>query len=155
MTKEKTYILELQTVEVGPSDDGSQPVQLHTNEGTIMCRYHPAEQGDTAIVWVFGAGGGLSGPAGGLYPRLAEQLTSDGVASLRLDYRHPAQLLPCVLDVLVGIAYLGTLGRSWVVLVGHSFGGAVVISAGAISTEVIGVAALSQPDCRYPASWRY
>jgi alpha-beta hydrolase superfamily lysophospholipase len=143
MAEPNEFSLELQAVETGPPEDGVEPVWLHTSAGTIHCRHHPAEAGDTAVVWVFGAGGGLGGPAGGLYPRLAAQLAPDGVASLRLDYRRPADLIACVLDVLVGVAYLGTLGRSRVVLVGHSFGGAVVITAGAISPEAIGVAALS------------
>ncbi|HEV2121741.1 MAG TPA: alpha/beta hydrolase, partial [Chloroflexota bacterium] len=54
-----------------------------------------------------------------------------------------AQLQDCVLDVSAGIDALATLGRSRIVLVGHSFGGAVVITAGALRDEVIAVAALS------------
>ncbi len=137
------YRLELRAVETSPAEDGGEQVLLHTNDGTINCRFHSSETGDTAVLWVFGAGGGLGGPAGGLYTRLAAQLAPEGTASLRLDYRRPGALIPCVLDVLVGMAYLGAQGRSRVVLVGHSFGGAVVISAGAASPEVIGVAALS------------
>lgn len=137
------FTLELQSVETGPLEDGAETVLLHTTGGTIDCRFHPAETGNTAVLWVFGAGGGLGGPAGGLYTRLATQLAPEGVASLRLDYRRPGALIPCVLDALAGIAYLGVRGRSRVVLVGHSFGGAVVITAGAASPTVIGVAALS------------
>ena len=120
-------------------------MSLRTDRGAVECRFHPAPTGDAAVVWVFGAGGGLGGPAGGLYPRLAGQLqlVPDGVASLRLDYRRPADLAECVLDVLAGVAYVGTRGRTRAVLVGHSFGGAVVISAGAASSRVIAVAALS------------
>ena len=116
---------------------------LHTSAGTIRGRFHDAAGGDAAVLWVFGAGGGLGGPAGGLYPRLARQLVGDGVASLELDYRRAGDLTGCVLDVLAGVDYLGTRGRSRVVLVGHSFGGAVVITAGATSEAVIAVAALS------------
>jgi len=92
---------------------------------------------------VFGAGGGLGGPAGGLYTRLGEQLRPREVTSLELDYLCPGDLDPCVSDVLVGLGYLESLGKSRIVLVGHSFGGAVVISAGAISPLVVAVAALS------------
>jgi alpha-beta hydrolase superfamily lysophospholipase len=92
---------------------------------------------------VFGSGGGLGGPAGGLYERLGEQLRPDGVASLELDYRRPGRLPDCIDDVLGGIAYLKSLGKHRIVLVGHSFGGAVVIGAAARSSEVIAVAALS------------
>ena len=137
------YSLELQAVETSPLEDGVEAVLLHTDGRTIDCRFHPSETGDTAVLWVFGAGGGLGGPAGGLYTRLAAQLAPTGLASLRLDYRRPGALIPCVLDVLAGIVYLGGQGRSRIVVVGHSFGGAVVITVGAASPEVIGVAALS------------
>ncbi len=42
--------------------------------------------------------GGLEGPVRGLYPRLADQLVKDGIASLRMDYRYANQLYDCVLD---------------------------------------------------------
>jgi pimeloyl-ACP methyl ester carboxylesterase len=95
---------------------------------------------------VFGAGGGLGGPAGGVYVRLAEQFVSEGIASLRLDYRHPGDLINCILDVMMGIEFLSQSQHPEVILVGHSFGGAVVISAGALSDRVIGVAALSSQN---------
>jgi hypothetical protein len=45
---------------------------------------------------------------------------------------------------LIGIYYLRyEQGHERIALVGHSFGGAVVISAGALSEEVVAVAALS------------
>ena len=44
---------------------------------------------------------------------------------------------------MLGIGYLVARGRSRVVLDGHSFGGAVVVTAVATSQEVIAVAALS------------
>ena len=92
---------------------------------------------------MFGAGGGLGGPAGGLYTRLGQQLRPRGVASLEVAYRHPGRLGECVQDVLLGLAWLAGEGRRRVALVGHSFGGAVVITAGAASEAVIAVAALS------------
>ena len=90
-----------------------------------------------------GVGGGLEGPARGLYPRLAGQLKGRGLASLRLDFRHPGNLESCVTDVLAGVGFLRFSGHGRIGLVGHSFGGAVVIRAGAASEEVAAVAALS------------
>lgn len=144
MADQETLSLEWHGVEEGPEEhNGVRQIRLRTNAGEIDCRYHPADEGDQAILWVFGAGGGLGGPAGGLYVRLAEVMTADHVSSLRLDYRKPGQLTDCVLDVLLGMAYLDSIERKRVVLVGHSFGGAVVINAGALSANVIAVAALS------------
>jgi len=125
-----------------PESETSERLQLVTSEGALPCRYHLAE-GEHAILWVFGAGGGLGGPAGGLYTRLGRQFRESGTASLELDYRLPGDLEGCILDVLIGLAYLESLGKSRIVLVGHSFGGAVVINAGVISDAVIAVAALS------------
>jgi alpha-beta hydrolase superfamily lysophospholipase len=141
--RERTVTLTIEAVVPGVTDEDGEHVGLRTDRGTIDCRFHPAAAGDAAVVWVFGAGGGLGGPAGGLYPRLAGRLAPDGIASLRLDYRRPADLGESVLDALAGVAYVTTRGRGRVVLVGHSFGGAVVISAGAASDAVIAVAALS------------
>ena len=135
--------LELLRVERAPEDGGAQRLLLHTNAGDITCRLHAAADSNAAVLWVFGAGGGLGGPAGGLYTRLGRQLVADGIASLEVAYRRPGDLLNCVLDVRLAIAYLGSLGRTRVVLVGHSFGGAVVVTAGATDEAVIGVAALS------------
>jgi pimeloyl-ACP methyl ester carboxylesterase len=126
-----------------PGDDDVRLVGLHTTGGTIECRWHEAPPGDTAVLWVFGAGGGFGGPAGGLYSRLSQALLRYTIAGLELAYRHPADLEPCVLDVLLGAAWLKSIGRTRVILVGHSFGGAVVINGGVFSREVIGVAALS------------
>lgn len=139
-----TISLELRRVEKGRTVDGVEALRLHTTDGgTIECRFHQARPGDAAVIWVGGAGGGLDGPAGGMYPRLAGKLVPEGVASLRLHYRRPNDLDACVLDTLLGIAYLGARGRTRVALVGHSFGGAVVVTAGAESPEAVAVAALS------------
>ena len=140
--KQHAQLTLLDTI-IAPDDDGADGVALVTDQGTISARLHPAEGGDTAVLWVFGAGGGLGGPAGGVYERLGRQLANEEIASLQVDYRRPADLVPCVLDVLVGVAFLAARGRTRVVLVGHSFGGAVVITAGAASDAVIAVAALS------------
>jgi pimeloyl-ACP methyl ester carboxylesterase len=124
----------------GAADD----LFLQTDKGPIRARWHEAGDGDAAVLWVFGSGGGLGGPAGGLYPRLATQLLDRDIASLEVAYRKPGDLIQCMLDVLVGVAWLAGQERTRVILVGHSFGGAVVLNAARIAaSQVIGVAALS------------
>jgi alpha/beta superfamily hydrolase len=136
--------LNLSGVERRDEAEGQERLRLLTDAGAVECRWHPAPAGDAAVLWVFGAGGGLGGPAGGLYTRLGQQLRPRGVASLELAYRHPGRLEDCVRDVLLGLAWLAGEGRRRVALVGHSFGGAVVITAGAAAGEaVVAVAALS------------
>ena len=135
--------LNLRGVERRDEAEGQERLRLLTDAGAVECRWHPAPAGNAAVLWVFGAGGGLGGPAGGLYTRLGQQLRPRGVASLEVAYRHPGRLGECVQDVLLGLAWLAGEGRRRVALVGHSFGGAVVITAGAASEAVIAVAALS------------
>jgi dipeptidyl aminopeptidase/acylaminoacyl peptidase len=91
---------------------------------------------------VGGAGGGVNGPAG-IYEELATRLQREGIVALRLDYRHPNHLDDCVHDVLAACDFLRHEGVDRVVLLGWSFGGAVVITAGAISHLVVGVATVA------------
>ncbi len=95
------------------------------------------------MVWVSGARGGLDGPSFGIFATLSQELTGEGITSLRLDYRFPGDFGQCVLDVLVGVSFLRQKEIKEVILVGHSFGGAVVIMAGTMSSEVKGVVGLS------------
>jgi fermentation-respiration switch protein FrsA (DUF1100 family) len=131
------------SIERQKSENGIQDLTLVTEAGRIPCRLHEAEAGNAGIVWVFGAGGGLGGPAGGLYERLGRQLQPEGILSLQVAYRQPGRMSPCVEDTLTGIAFAASLGIRRLVLVGHSFGGAVAINAGVVSPGVVGVAALS------------
>lgn len=136
--------LELIEVEPGPADGGGlESLRLRTDGGIVEAAYHPATTGDAAVVWLGGAGGGLLGPAAGLYPRLANRLVGDSIASLRLHYRFPSHLEACILDALAGVDFLAARGRSRVAFVGHSFGGAVALEAAAESPAVVGVATLA------------
>ena len=139
----QTLTQELRSVEQGPVVQGIATLRFHTDGGTFDGRFHEAPEGRAAVIWLGGASGGLDGPAGGLYPRLAERLVRSRIASLRLDYRLPNELDACALDILTGVVYLESLGRPRVALVGHSFGGAVAITAGVETREVVAVAALS------------
>ncbi len=65
------------------------------------------------------------------------------MTSLRINYRQPGDLQESVLDTLAGISFLKGTGHTDIALVGHSFGGAVVIQAAANSPLVKAVLALS------------
>ncbi len=119
-----------------------QAVEISTPRGKVRGVFHPADGARGAVVMVGGAGGGIHGPSG-IYEELATLLQTEGAAALRLEYRAPNYLDECVYDVLAAIAALGDRGVDRVVLVGWSFGGAVVISAGAESDTVIGVATVA------------
>lgn len=143
MQQKEIVKLELLEIERGAAIDGVEPVRLRTNDGEIPCRFHSTANGGSAVLWVSGSRGGLDGPAEGIYERLAGHLVPDNIASLQLDYRKPGQLIDCVLDVLLGIGFLRNQGARRITLVGHSFGGSVVINAAVASPAVVAVAALS------------
>lgn len=118
-------------------------IALQADQGPVECLYHPVAGAKAGVVWVGGAGGGLDGPARGLYPAACEGLQTLGVGGLRLDYRRPNHLTDCVLDTLLGVEFLRGEGIEQVALVGHSFGGAVVITAGANAEAVRAVVPMS------------
>jgi len=140
-------MLEIRVNKVDPdesrSDESGSALILRTNRGSIPVAYHESPQPHGAIVWVWGANGGLDGPAEGIYARLADELTKDGLTSLRVDYRNPRNLMESVMDTLAGVSFLEALGYESIGLVGHSFGGAVVISAAPLNSQVATVVALS------------
>jgi pimeloyl-ACP methyl ester carboxylesterase len=136
--------LRLHNVAAAPTGDPAMlRVLLQTSRGEIQGLFHPVEGGSGAVIFVGGAMGGLDGPADRIFARLPARLAEAGVTSLRLDYRHPNQFDECMLDVLAGCSFLSGIGASGIVLVGHSFGAAVVIKAGQFSPRVSGVVAMS------------
>ena len=135
-------IQEVEGIEL-PDGDTGEGLRFQTNRGKFAAILHRALDTDQAVIWVCGARGGFGGPGPGTYARMAEQFAGRGITSLRLDYRMPNDVFECALDLLAGVAYLKGAGHQPVVVVGHSFGGAVVIAAGANSSHVKGVVALS------------
>jgi hypothetical protein len=117
---DESFEMRLQDVVVEPQQEEYYPVKLVTPQGSIRCRYYPVKNAEKAVIWVGGVGGGWDTPAHGLYPRLCEDLTSEAIASLRIRYRYPTELVKSVLDVLIGITYLQDEGIKYLALVGHS-----------------------------------
>ena len=126
-----------------PDGDVGEGLLLVTERGEIPAILHRSLDSTKGIVWVCGARGGFGGPGPGLYAQLAQEFTNQGITSLRLDYRLPNVLPECAMDLLAGVSCLEDMGHDPVVVVGHSFGGAVVIAAGAVSRHVAGVVSLS------------
>ena len=137
--------LEVQEVLTGPPHEGDigEGLVFRTDQGDLKGILHRAEGSHYGVVWVCGALGGFGGPGLGTYTRLAETFREQGITSLRLDYRQPNIMKECVLDLLTGIAYFKSMNHGPVVIVGHSFGGAVVIGAGVASDHVKGVVSLA------------
>ncbi len=124
--------------------DTGEGVILDTEAGNINAILHQGVEADErAVLWVWGARGGYAGPAEGIFANLSEEFTAQGITSLRLNYRYPSAYGDSVLDALVGLDYLSSKGHSRITLVGHSFGGAVVIAAATLSDQAVAVVSLS------------
>jgi pimeloyl-ACP methyl ester carboxylesterase len=132
-----------QNAEVEPRQHSYYPIELVTPQGVVHCQYYRIEATKQAVIWVGGIGGTWDTPAQGLYPRLCQDLMSDGIAALRLQFRNSTHLQESVLDVLAGIKYLENEGIEAIALIGHSFGGAVVIQAAAQAEAVRTVVTLA------------
>jgi fermentation-respiration switch protein FrsA (DUF1100 family) len=130
-------------LEVGAIQEDYYPIALVTSRGKVECRYYPVDGAKCGAIYVGGVGGGWDTPAKGLYPQLCQELTGEAIASLRVRFRHPTILAESVLDVLAGISYLESEGIDTVALIGHSFGGAVVIQAAFLSQAVRSIVTLA------------
>jgi len=136
--------LQMRILGVEPGDEvaGARKLYLHTSRGDIPVIMHAAENASRAVLCVCGAIGGYDGPAM-LYPRLGLVMPHTGFAVARMNYRQPNEFDECVLDTLAALTFLKGVGHTQAALVGHSFGGAVVINAGTLSPVVKTVVAVS------------
>lgn len=137
--------MKIEDVLTGPPPQGDlgEGLTFRTSRGELKGILHRSAGASQGVVWVCGARGGFGGPGPGIYESMAEEFLSRDITSLRLDYRDPNNLNECALDLLTGVAGLKGMGCGPVVVVGHSFGGAVVIAAAAASADISGVVSLS------------
>jgi hypothetical protein len=137
--------MQIHEVQSGPPHEGDvgRGLVFRTSRGDLPGILHAPPDSKQGVIWVCGARGGFGGPAKGAYSRLAESFTRQGISSLRLSYRQPNVFPECTLDLLAGVTFFESRGYGPVIIVGHSFGGAVVIAAGAASRHVAGVVSLS------------
>jgi alpha/beta superfamily hydrolase len=136
--------LQMRILGVDPGDEvaGARKLFLHTTRGDIPVIVHLAENATRAILCVCGAVGGFDGPAM-LYPRLGLVMPPTGFSVARMNYRQLNDFDECVLDALATLSFLKGIGHQQIALIGHSFGGAVVINAGTLSPLVTTVVAVS------------
>lgn len=131
-------------VRTAPGDlAGEMKVELNTTRGEIKTHFRACEGKTGCVIFLGGAGGGVAGPANRVYERVAEELVAVGVSSLRVEYRQPGEFEESVADALAGASFLKGIGAGEVVIVGHSFGGAVAIKSGELSELITGVVAMS------------
>ena len=134
---EQTYEMVISGIHRQDREDAYIPITLETTRGDVETRLYEAPGASRGVIFVGGAGGGWDTPMKGvLYPQLCERLSGERIAALRVRYRDAGSLEECTLDVLAGLALLRDESVEAAALVGHSFGGAVVIQAAAQSDMV-------------------
>jgi pimeloyl-ACP methyl ester carboxylesterase len=135
-------------------------VELFTMRGLVTIMWHQVPAGvavqPAAIVACGGAMGGLLGPADGLYQELGDSWAARGIPVLRVSYRRPNDLDMCALDVAAAVQLAADAGAQRVVVMGHSFGGAVAVRVGVVMDEVAGVVtfATQSAGCEVAAGLR-
>jgi predicted alpha/beta hydrolase family esterase len=106
-------------------------VEMFSMRGLLTLLWHEpvgVDEPPAALVLCGGAMGGLLGPADGLYHRLGVEWAARGVPVLRVTYRRPNDLDACCIDVAAAVQLaIGGAGAQRVVVMGHSFGGAVAV----------------------------
>jgi pimeloyl-ACP methyl ester carboxylesterase len=115
-------------------------VELYTMRGLLSLLWHePAGVArNVGVVMMGGAMGGTLGPGDGLYHALGEALSAKGIPSIRMSYRKPNDLDRCCVDAAAAVQLLVGSGADSVVLMGHSFGGAVAVRVGVGLSEMVG-----------------
>jgi pimeloyl-ACP methyl ester carboxylesterase len=126
---ESLGILGHQSVDVLP---GFAHHEIATWDGMLTLLWHGPTDATDVVLMMGGALGGVLGPAEGLYHDLGTELAENhGIASIRVGYRVPNDLERCVHDVLAVAELTSRTGAQRFVTMGHSFGGAVAVQAGA------------------------
>jgi pimeloyl-ACP methyl ester carboxylesterase len=128
------------SVELAP---GLEHTEIYTPQGLLTVFSHRLADDavpSAAIVACGGAMGGVLGPGHALYQRLGTHWPARGVAVHRVGFRVPNELDRCAHDVACAVEMAIEAGAERVVVMGHSFGGAVAVRVAVVMTrEVAGV----------------
>jgi hypothetical protein len=114
-------------------------VEMYTRRGLMSLLWHEPT-GDAravGIVMVGGAMGGTLGPGDSLFFALGDALAMRGIPSIRLSYRKPNDMDSCCVDTAAAVQLLVGSGADHVVIMGHSFGGAVAVRVGVGLTDMV------------------
>lgn len=121
---------------------GLRHIEMYTRHGLLGILWHEpvGSAGASGVVMMGGAMGGLMGPGEALYQVLGEDFSARGVPSMRISWRKPNDLDACCVDAAAAVQMMVGTGCDRVVLMGHSFGGAIAVRvAVGLSAMVCGV----------------
>ena len=121
---------------------GLRHIEMYTRRGLLGILWHePGDRArDAGVVMMGGAMGGLMGPGDALYHQLGEDFSSRGIPAMRISWRKPNDMDACCVDAAAAVQMMVGTGCERVILMGHSFGGAVAVRvAVGLSAMVAGV----------------
>ena len=123
------------------------PLTIESERGNISCIWQAAEidEPHTAVLFVGGADGGFMGPSD-IYEILSNLFIPLQIGVLRVDYRihqFPNDVEQGVYDANQATKWLISRGYEKILIVGHSFGGAVAIETAVQNTNIQGVIGLA------------
>lgn len=133
------------TIATATNSTTATELRISTARGLVKATMYPTA-GHCAVVAIGGWGTKRSSPAKGLYHWLGANLRDHNVTTLWLQVRKPGHMEECIHDVRAAIQHLLSNGFSQIVLIGHSFGGAVVISAASFEPRVSAVITLASQN---------
>lgn len=114
-------------------------VEMYTGRGLLSVLWHEPQgvARPFATVMLGGAMGGVLGPGESLYHALGVEFARRGVPSIRMSYRRPNDMDSCCVDAAAAVQLAVGSGADKVVLMGHSFGGAVAIRVAVGLSEMV------------------
>ena len=114
---------------------GLRLVEIYTMQRMLKLLWFGDLAAPNVVVMMAGAMGGFSGPARAAYLELADRQVARGHGAIIVDYRKPGDLDRSLLDVAATVDWSMREGGRRFALVGHSFGGAVAVQAGAMLSD--------------------
>jgi len=121
---------------------GLRHIEMYTMRGLLGILWHEpvGDARDVGVVMMGGAMGGLMGPGDALYNQLGEDFSVRGIPAMRISWRKPNDMDACCVDAAAAVQMMVGTGCERVILMGHSFGGAVAVRvAVGLSAMVTGV----------------
>jgi pimeloyl-ACP methyl ester carboxylesterase len=124
---------------------GLRHVEIFTMQGLMTLLWHGRRDAEAVVLCGGGAMGGLLGPGRALFHDLGVELAAaHDIATIRVGWRRPDELARCAMDLCAAADLAVRAGARRFVTIGHSFGGAVAVQAGAaLPSFVRGVCTLS------------
>ena len=122
-----------------PYGEIGEGLKFHTNRGEFSGIIHRAEDATQAAIFVCGARSGFVGPGAGPATQTCRRHSrSRGSRPCAWTTGSPTTSWNACSTCSAGVNFLKADGYGPVVIAGHSFGGAVVIAAGANSSHIKG-----------------